>query len=102
MKPKKRAKKAVTLLTKIETLLSDVLDECVDIEKTVGKNVREVLLSAQSSISSAIDYFSGTPAPAAPLTPAKTKAKAPAKKKAPAKAKKRAPAPSVRKRALKA
>jgi CHAD domain-containing protein len=109
MKRKKRAKKAVSLLTRIETLLTDVLDECVDIEKNAEKNVREVLLSAQSSISSAIDYFSGTsapaaPPPAAPMPPAKatnkTKTKVTAKKKAPAKAKKGAPTPAARKRTL--
>ena len=97
MKTKKKSPKAVTLLTKIETLLSDALDECSAIEKSVEKNVRELLLSAQASISSAIDYVGGIAASAVPQ-------KAAAKKKAKpsAKAKKRAPAPAAKKRAVKA
>jgi hypothetical protein len=96
MKPKKKVKKTVTLLTKIETLLSDVLDEGLAIEKTVEKNVRELLLSAQSSISSAIDYFTAAPPAEARHKPVKTTAKTAVK------AKKRAAAPAVRKRAVKA
>jgi division protein CdvB (Snf7/Vps24/ESCRT-III family) len=57
MKPKK----AVTLLTRIETLLSDVLDEYSVIEKHVEKNVRAVLLSAQESVVSAINFISALP-----------------------------------------
>jgi len=49
-------KKAVTLLTKIESLLSDVLDEYSVIEKQVEKNVRSVLQSAQASVASALKY----------------------------------------------
>src|ERR1039457_6506130 len=63
MKSKKavRSKKAVTLLERIDTLLSDVLDEYSVIEKSVDKNVRAVVLSAHASISSAIDYVSALP-----------------------------------------
>ena len=56
-----KSKKAVTLLTRIESLLSDVLDEYSVIEKHVEKNVRAVLLSAHASIISAIDYVSALP-----------------------------------------
>jgi hypothetical protein len=97
MKPKnKKSTKAVTLLTRIETLLSDVLDDCSDIEKSVEKNVREVLVSAQKSISSAIDFFSAAPSPE--VRPKTTKSKA----KPSVKAGKRVTAPAARKRALKA
>ena len=58
MKTKKRTtKKAVTLLTRIETLLSDVLDECSAIEKSVEKNVRVLLRSAEASITVAKEFF---------------------------------------------
>jgi len=63
MKAKKKSAKAVTLLTKAEKLLSDVIDDCVDIEKSVEKNVREVLLSAQASIDSAMNFFTAGPLP---------------------------------------
>ena len=87
---KKKTTTAVTLLTKIETLISDVLDQCSDIEKSVEKNAREVLLSAQKSISSAIDYFSAAPSPGARKTTAKRKAKPPVKARKRPAAKKRA------------
>jgi hypothetical protein len=57
---KKAAKKdtrAVTLLNRIEGLLSDALDECASIEKSVEKNVRALLRTAESSIAAARDYF---------------------------------------------
>ncbi len=54
---KKRPPKAVTLLTKVETLLSDVLDECFEIEKSVEKNVRVLLRSAEASVVAAKEYF---------------------------------------------
>jgi hypothetical protein len=93
---KKKPTNAVTLLTRIETLLSDVIDECSDIEKSVEKNVRELLVSAQASIGSAIDFFRAAPSPAArKKTTAKRKAKPTVK------AKKRPSAPAARKRALK-
>jgi len=96
MKSKKKSKKAVTLLTKIETLLSDVLDECSDIEKSVEKNVREVLLSAQASIGSAIDFISALPSSEVRHKAAKSKPKPSVR------AKKRHTAPAAKKRALKA
>lgn len=89
----RKATKAVTLLTRIEALLSDVLVECSEIEKSVEKNVRALLRTAEKSIETAKDYFV-TPAPAkvahkpvrhvkhaAPKTRAKAKAPAAAKKR---------------------
>jgi len=66
MKAKKRTtKKAVTLLTRIEGLLSDVVDECSAIEKSVEKNVRLLLRSADAAVTVAKDFFlTITPAPA--------------------------------------
>jgi len=61
MKSKKKSKKAVTLLTRIEKSLSDVLDDFSVIDKSAEKNIREVLLSAQKSIVSAIDFISSLP-----------------------------------------
>lgn len=60
---KKKPAKAITLLTQIETLLSDVLDELSVIEKSVEKNVRELLVSAEASISKAKDFISLSPSP---------------------------------------
>jgi hypothetical protein len=94
---KKEPTNAVTLLTRIETLLSDVIDECSDIEKSVEKNVRELLTSAQASISSAIEFFS-----AAPPSAARKKTTAKRKTKPSVRARKRLTAPAARKRALKA
>lgn len=54
---KKRTPKAVTLLTNVETLLSAVLDECFEIEKSVEKNVRVLLRSAEASVVAAREYF---------------------------------------------
>ncbi|MGO9992554.1 MAG: hypothetical protein ACLPTF_08560 [Steroidobacteraceae bacterium] len=56
-----KSKKAITLLTRIETLLSDALNEYSVIEKHVEKNVRAVLLSAQASVVSAIKFISDLP-----------------------------------------
>lgn len=62
MKSKKRKPaKAITLLTRIETLLADALDEFSVMEKGVEKNVQELLFSAKASISEAIDFISPTP-----------------------------------------
>jgi hypothetical protein len=93
---KKKSKKAVTRLEKIEKLLSDVIYECSDIEKGVEKNVREVLLSAQSSIGSAINYFTAAPSSEVPQMVAKSKAKPSVK------AGKPLTAPAAKKRVLKA
>ena len=93
MKAQKKSKKAVTLLTKIETLLSDALDECSAIEKSVEKNVRELLVSAQGAIVSARDFIAAAlPSTEAPRKAAKRKARPQAK------AKKRATAPAATKR----
>ena len=63
MKRKKamKSKKAVTMLTRAESLLSDVLDEYSAIEQHVEKNVRAVLLSAQKSVNSAMKFISDLP-----------------------------------------
>ena len=53
----KHSKKAVTLLTRIETLLADVLAECSAIEKTIEKNVRDLLRTAEVSIAQAKDFI---------------------------------------------
>ena len=67
MTSKKHTKKAVTLLTKIETLLSDVFDECSKIEKSVEKSVEKnvgvLLRSAEVSIAAAKDYFAAPELP---------------------------------------
>ena len=57
---KKKPAKAVTLLTKIEKLLADALDEFSFVEKSVEKNVRELLLSAGTSISEAKDFIASS------------------------------------------
>jgi hypothetical protein len=57
MKSGKKKMKAVTLLTRIETMLSDVLDECSAIEKSVEKNARLLLRSAEASIAVAKEFF---------------------------------------------
>jgi hypothetical protein len=93
MKARKKTKKAVTLLGKIETLLSDVLKGGSAIEESVEKNVRDLLLSAKSSIDAARDYIAALPSSQAPHK-AKGKAKRPV-------AVKRVKAPAVKKRALK-
>jgi hypothetical protein len=46
-KTKKKTTKAVTLLTRIGTLLSDVIDDCSGIEKSVEKNAKEPGKSAR-------------------------------------------------------
>lgn len=56
-----KSKKAVTLLTRVESLLSDVLDEYSVIEKQVEKNVRAGLLSAQKSVNSAMNFIRALP-----------------------------------------
>lgn len=56
MKSKRKSTKPITMLTKIEALLSDVLDELSSIERSVEKNVRGLLLSAAASIAKAKDF----------------------------------------------
>jgi len=59
---KKKAAKAVTLLTKIEALLSDVLDECSAIEKSVERNVKVLIRAAEVSVNAAKKFFVAPPA----------------------------------------
>ena len=93
-----KSKKAVTLLTRIETLLSDVLDECSAIEKSVEKSVREALASAQASVVSARDYImSVVPASEVGRGAAKSRKKA----KPSTRARKRGAAPAAKRRAVK-
>jgi len=85
------AKNAVTLLGKIETLLSDTLDECSAIEKSVEKSVRGVLLSAQESIATARDYIlSAAPGAAGPKSRGKARPSTSARRSTARPAKKRA------------
>ena len=84
MKSKKKSKKAVSLLTRIEKSLSEVLDELSVVEKSAEKNVRAGLVAAQKSIGSAIDFISALP----PFEVKKKAAKS--RKKSKAKPKKRA------------
>jgi len=79
MKPKKKSTKAVTLLTRMESLLSDVLDECSAIEKSAEKNVRELLVAAEESIAKAKDFLSSLPPSA--VTAAKSRKRGTAKSK---------------------
>ncbi|MGA2882783.1 MAG: hypothetical protein ABSG13_27850 [Bryobacteraceae bacterium] len=87
MKSKKHTKKAVTLLTKIETLLSDVFDECSKIEKSVEKNVGVLLRSAEVSIAAAKDYFAAPELPKVPKKIARIPGRVPRHRVARSKAK---------------
>jgi len=58
---KKKPAKAVTLLTKIEDLLSDVLDECSAFERTVERNVKVLIRAAEASVTAAKKYFAAPP-----------------------------------------
>ena len=96
MKTRKKTKKAVTLLEKIETLLSDVLKESSAIEESVEKNVRNLLLSAKSSIVAARDFVSALPSSATGQKAEKSKAKHAVR------ARKHVKAPVAKRRILKA
>jgi len=85
---KKHSKKAVTLLTQIEKLLANVLAQCSEIENSVEKNVRELLLSAEKSIVIAKDFF--TPAPTGAVRKKVVKHRKPVRGVAAAKSKPRA------------
>ncbi|HTW31436.1 MAG TPA: hypothetical protein VMD76_07140 [Candidatus Sulfotelmatobacter sp.] len=81
MKTKKKSPpKAITLLTRVQTLLADVLDGCSVIEKSVEKNVRELLVSAESSISKAKDFITPSASTAPRHTAAKSRPRAKAKR----------------------
>ena len=70
MKTKKRkAVKPVTLLTRIEKLLADAIVEFSAIEKSLEKNVKGLLVSAEESISKAKDFVTLSPAPATKSRP---------------------------------
>jgi len=73
---KKKPAKAVTLLTRIEALLADVLDQFSVMEKSVEKNARELLLSAEASISQARDFLTPAPSPKVRHRAAKSRARA--------------------------
>lgn len=68
---KRPSKKPITLLTKIESLLDDVLVELSSIEKSVERNVRELLQAAAASVSKAKDFIVPVLASAGP--PARSK-----------------------------
>jgi len=61
---KKRPARAITLLTRIEALLGDAMNEFSAMEKTVEKYARALLTSAETSISNAKDLIATAPAPA--------------------------------------
>ncbi len=89
MKTKRKQTKTVTLLTQIETLLADALKGFSAIEKSVENTVRELLLSAEASISKARGFI----APAAPVVRHTAKSRPRAKAKRAIKAKR---VPAVR------
>jgi len=76
MKAKRRSTKPVTLLAKIETLLSDVLGELSSIEKSVEKSVRALLLAAAESVAKAKDCMTPTVASAVPQKATRSKKRA--------------------------
>jgi hypothetical protein len=76
MKAKRKSTKPVALLTKIETLLSDVLGELSSIEKSVEKNVRALLLSAAESVAKAKDCIIPAVASAVPQKATRSKKRA--------------------------
>jgi len=63
MKAKKRKAATITLLTRIERLLADALVEFSAIEKSVEKNVRDLLVSAEKAVSEAKDYITPSAPP---------------------------------------
>lgn len=74
-KSKRKSTKPVALLTKIEALLSDVLNELSSIEKSVERNVRELLLSAETSIARAKKFIAPALAFEAPRAAGRRKAR---------------------------
>ena len=69
MGSKRRSKTPVTLLAQIEGLLCDVLAGLSCIEKSVEKNVRDLLLTAETSVAKAKDLITPSLAAAAPRKP---------------------------------
>ena len=84
MKSKRKSTKPVTLLTKIESLLADVLAELSSIEKSVEANVRKLLLSAEASVSLAKDFITPAVASAGPHKTVRSKKRATRRKPRPA------------------
>jgi hypothetical protein len=83
---KKKSTKAVTLLTRIESLLCDAVDQFSAFEKSAEKNARELLVSAEASVSKAKEFidlassFGTRPVSAKkPRAAAKSRAKRPAR-----------------------
>ena len=83
-----KSKKAVTLLTRVELLLSDVVDEYSVIEKQVEKNVRAVLVSARKSDKRPMKFISALPDAQIPYTSGRRRAKAKTRAKTSVRAKK--------------
>ena len=69
MGSKRKSQKPVTLLTQIEGLLCDVLAGLSCIEKSVEKNVRDLLLTAEASVAKAKDLITPSLATAPPRKP---------------------------------
>jgi len=84
MKSKRKSTKPVTLLTKIESLLADVLNELSSIEKSVETNVRKLLLAAEASVSQAKDFMTPALASAAPRKTVRSKRRTVKRKPRPA------------------
>ncbi len=82
-----KSKNPVTLLTRIEKLLSDLVDQYSVMGKSIEKSVRAALLSAQESIVYAIDFMGALPSSAARQKTAKRPKRAPRHLKAKPKAK---------------
>ena len=70
---KKKSIKAVTLLSKIEALLSEVMAEYSAIEKSVEKNVQGLLRSAEASIATAKEFIIPAPSSAVPRKAARNR-----------------------------
>jgi hypothetical protein len=57
MKRKRKSPKPITLLTRVEGLLSDAVDGLSAIEASVEKSVRELLVVAEASVARAKDLI---------------------------------------------
>jgi len=77
MGSKRKSKKPVTLLTQVEGLLCDVLGQLSLLEKSVEKNVRDLLLTAEASVAKAKDFITPALAAAVPHKPARARKHAP-------------------------
>jgi hypothetical protein len=79
MGSKRKSKQPSTVVKQIEALLSDALDQLSIIEKSVEKNVRELLVTAEASVAKARDFITPALAAAAPRKPVRAR-KHPARK----------------------